>query len=186
MATIRKSVGLLIIVFVLCGFIFPLTVTAIGQVIFPHQANGSLIKQDGKVIGSELIGQQWTATKYFHGRISAVNYNMNGQQLKANKGPASGGSNLANSNPLLKQRVEDIISKEDKRPTVNAVTASGSGLDPDISISNAHAQVKRIAEARNIKASTVEQIIQQYKQSSPMTEDYVKVLKMNLALDKVK
>ena len=131
----------------------------------PHQANGSLIKQDGKVIGSELIGQQWTATKYFHGRISAVNYNMNGQQLKANKGPASGGSNLANSNPLLKQRVEDIISKEDKRPTVNAVTASGSGLDPDISISNAHAQVKRIAEARNIKASTVEQIIQQYKQS---------------------
>ncbi|MDU6055377.1 MAG: potassium-transporting ATPase subunit C, partial [Acinetobacter junii] len=108
MATIRKSVGLLIIVFVLCGFIFPLTVTAIGQVIFPHQANGSLIKQDGKVIGSELIGQQWTATKYFHGRISAVNYNMNGQQLKANKGPASGGSNLANSNPLLKQRVEDI------------------------------------------------------------------------------
>ena len=84
MATIRKSVGLLIIVFVLCGFIFPLTVTAIGQVIFPHQANGSLIKQDGKVIGSELIGQQWTATKYFHGRISAVNYNMNGQQLKAN------------------------------------------------------------------------------------------------------
>ena len=169
MATIRKSVGLLIIVFVLCGFIFPLTVTAIGQVIFPHQANGSLIKQDGKVIGSELIGQQWTATKYFHGRISAVNYNMNGQQLKANKGPASGGSNLANSNPLLKQRVEDIISKEDKRPTVNAVTASGSGLDPDISISNAHAQVKRIAEARNIKASTVEQIIQQYKQSSPMT-----------------
>lgn len=111
---------------------------------------------------------------------------MNGQQLKANKGPASGGSNLANSNPLLKQRVEDIISKEDKRPTVNAVTASGSGLDPDISISNAHAQVKRIAEARNIKASTVEQIIQQYKQSSPMTEDYVNVLKMNLALDKVK
>lgn len=186
MATIRKSVGLLIIVFVLCGFIFPLTVTAIGQVIFPHQANGSLIKQDGKVIGSELIGQQWTATKYFHGRISAVNYNMNGQQLKANKGPASGGSNLANSNPLLKQRVEDIISKEDKRPTVNAVTASGSGLDPDISISNAHAQVKRIAEARNIKASTVEQIIQQYKQSSPMTEDYVNVLKMKLALDKVK
>lgn len=186
MATIRKSVGLLIIVFVLCGFIFPLTVTAIGQVIFPHQANGSLIKQDGKVIGSELIGQQWTATKYFHGRISAVNYNMNGQQLKANKGPASGGSNLANSNPLLKQRVEDIISKEDKRPTVNAVTASGSGLDPDISISNAHAQVKRIAEARNIKASTVEQIIQQYKQSSPMTEDSVNVLKMNLALDKVK
>lgn len=186
MATIRKSVGLLIIVFVLCGFIFPLTVTAIGQVIFPHQANGSLIKQDGKVIGSELIGQQWTATKYFHGRISAVNYNMNGQQLKANKGPASGGSNLANSNPLLKQRVEDIISKEDKRPTVNAVTASGSGLDPDISISNAHAQVKRIAEARNIKASTVEQIIQQYKQSSPMIEDYVNVLKMNLALDKVK
>ena len=186
MATIRKCLGLLIIVFVLCGFILPLTVTAIGQVIFPHQANGSLIKQDGKVIGSELIGQQWTATKYFHGRISAVNYNMNGQQLKANKGPASGGSNLANSNPLLKQRVEDIISKEDKRPTVNAVTASGSGLDPDISISNAHAQVKRIAEARNIKASTVEQIIQQYKQSSPMTEDYVNVLKMNLALDKVK
>ena len=77
-----------------------------------HQANGSLIKQDGKVIGSELIGQQWHSPKYFHGRISAVNYNMDAQQVKDNGGPASGGSNLANSNPQLKQRVEETIHKE--------------------------------------------------------------------------
>ena len=77
MQTIRKSLGLVLIMFVLCGFIFPLTVTALGQVLFPEQANGSLVKQDGKVIGSKLIGQQWTEPKYFHGRISAVNYNMN-------------------------------------------------------------------------------------------------------------
>ncbi|MEJ7209053.1 K(+)-transporting ATPase subunit C [Staphylococcus capitis] len=182
MATIRKSVGLVVVLFVLCGFIFPLTVTAIGQVAFPYQANGSLIKQDGKVIGSELIGQQWNDSKYFHGRISAVNYNMDKKLLKANGGPSSGGSNLANSNPQFKQRVEDSIHKEGHHLT----TASGSGLDPDITVSNANAQAKRIANERGIEEATIQRMIQQYKQSSPMTEDYVNVLKMNIALDKMK
>ena len=186
MATIRKSVGLIVVLFVLCGFIFPLTVTAICQVAFPHQANGSLIKQDGKVIGSELIGQQWNDSKYFHGRISAVNYNMDKKLLKANGGPSSGGSNLANSNPQFKQRVEDSIQNEGHHLTVDAVTASGSGLDPDITVSNANAQAKRIANERGIEEATIKQIIQQHKQSSPMTEDYVNVLKMNIALDKMK
>ena len=97
--------------FVLCGFIFPLTVTALGQVLFPEQANGSLVKQDGKVIGSKLIGQQWTEPKYFHGRISAVNYNMNANEVKESGGP-SGGSNYGNSNPELKKRVQETIKQE--------------------------------------------------------------------------
>lgn len=184
--TIRKSAGLMIVMFVLCGLLFPLTVTAIGQITFPHQANGSLIKQDGKVIGSELIGLQWHSPKYFHGRISAVNYNMDAQQVKDNGGPASGGSNLANSNPQLKQRVEETIHKEGNHLTNDAVSASGSGLDPDITVTNAKAQVKRIAKARGINQVTIERIIQHNKQTSPMTEDYVNVLKMNIELDKVK
>ena len=186
MATIRKSVGLVVVLFVLCGFIFPLTVTAIGQVAFPHQANGSLIKYGGKVIGSELIGQQWHDSKYFHGRTSAVNYNMDKKLLKENGGPLSGGSNLANSNPQFKQRVDDEIHKEGHQLTADAVTASGSGLDPDITVSNANAQVKRIANERGLEEASIKRTIQQHKQSSPMTEDYVNVLKLNIALDKMK
>ena len=91
-----------------------LTVTALGQVLFPEQANGSLVKQDGKVIGSKLIGQQWTEPKYFHGRISAVNYNMNANEVKESGGPASGGSNYGNSNPELKKEFKRLLNKKDK------------------------------------------------------------------------
>lgn len=153
MQTIRKSLGLVLIMFVLCGFIFPLTVTALGQVLFPEQANGSLVKQDGKVIGSKLIGQQWTEPKYFHGRISAVNYNMNANEVKESGGPASGGSNYGNSNPELKKEFKRLLNKKEKKISSDAVTASGSGLDPDITVDNAKQQVKRIAKERNIDAS---------------------------------
>ena len=145
MQTIRKSLGLVLIMFVLCGFIFPLTVTALGQVLFPEQANGSLVKQDGKVIGSKLIGQQWTEPKYFHGRIK-----QEGQKLSS-----------------------------------DAVTASGSGLDPDITVDNAKQQVKRIAKERNIDASKINHLIDENKQASPMADDYVNVLKLNITLDKL-
>ncbi|MEQ6028533.1 potassium-transporting ATPase subunit KdpC [Staphylococcus saccharolyticus] len=186
MQMIRKSFGLVFIMFILCGYIYPLVVTAAGQVIFSHQSNGSLVKQDGKVIGSKLIGQQWTSPKYFHGRPSAVNYNMNEQQVLYNDGPTSGGSNFANSNPALKQRVKDMIQHDGKHLTNDAVTASGSGLDPDITIENAKQQVARIAKARGIKKSEISHIIQQHEQFSPMTQDYVNVLKMNIALDHLK
>lgn len=185
MQTIRKSLGLVLIMFVLCGFIFPLTVTALGQVLFPEQANGSLVKQDGKVIGSKLIGQQWTEPKYFHGRISAVNYNMNANEVKESGGPASGGSNYGNSNPELKKRVQETIKQEGQKLSSDAVITSGSGLDPDITVDNAKQQVKRIAKERNIDASKINHLIDENKQASPMADDYVNVLKLNITLDKL-
>ena len=169
MQTIRKSLGLVLIMFVLCGFIFPLTVTALGQVLFPEQANGSLVKQDGKVIGSKLIGQQWTEPKY----------------LKESGGPASGGSNYGNSNPELKKRVQETIKQEGQKLSSDAVTASGSGLDPDITVDNAKQQVKRIAKERNIDASKINHLIDENKQASPMADDYVNVLKLNTTLEKL-
>ena len=171
---------------ILCGLLFPLTVTAVGQIIFPHQANGSLITKNGKVVGSELIGQQWESRKYFHGRISAVNYNMNNQEVNSNGGPASGESNFGNSNPKLKQRVKEMIQQEGKARSVDAVTASASGLDPDITVKNAEQQAQRIAKARDIDVSKVNHVIVENKKSLPMADDYVNVLKMNIALDKLK
>ena len=183
---IRKSTRLVIVMLILCGLLFPLTVTAVGQIIFPHQANGSLITKHGKVVGSELIGQQWESRKYFHGRISAVNYNMNNQEVNSNGGPASGGSNFGNSNPKLKQRVKEMIQQEGKARSVDAVTASASGLDPDITVKNAEQQAQRIAKARDIDVSKVNHVIVENKKSLPMADDYVNVLKMNIALDKLK
>ncbi|WP_105994420.1 potassium-transporting ATPase subunit KdpC [Staphylococcus simulans] len=186
MHVFRNSLGLVIMMLLLCGFIFPLAVTGAGQVLFNEQANGSLVKQDGKVVGSKLIGQQWTDAKYFHGRISAVDYNMDEKAVKENGGPASGGSNFGNTNPKLKERVEQTIDKEGKELPVDAVTASGSGLDPDITVQNANRQAERIAKERNISPDKVKQIIQHHKQTSPMAEPYVNVLKMNIALDQLK
>ncbi|ARJ50862.1 K(+)-transporting ATPase subunit C [Staphylococcus lutrae] len=185
MQTIRKSFGLLLIMFVLCGLIFPLAVTAAGQILFHDQANGSLLKVGDKVVGSKQIGQQWTDPKYFHGRISAVNYNMNAEEIKENGGPASGGSNYSNTNPSLEKRVQDTIKENGTTLSNNAVTASGSGLDPDITVTNAKQQVNRIAKERHIPAARINRLIEQNKQSSPLTEDYVNVLEMNLSLDKL-
>ena len=119
--------------------------------------------ENGKVVGSELIGQQWESRKYFHGRISAVNYNMNNQEVNSNGGPASGGSNFGNSNPKLKQRVKEMIQQEGKARSVDAVTASASGLDPDITVKNAEQQAQRIAKARDIDVSKVNHVIVENK-----------------------
>lgn len=186
MHVFRNSLGLVIVMFILCGFIFPLVVTGVGQAAFHDQANGSLIKENNKVVGSKLIGQAWTSPKYFHGRISAVDYNMDQKAVEENGGPASGGSNYGNSNKDLKQRVEKTIQQEGKGLSADAVTASGSGLDPDITVKNAEQQVTRIAQARNVSTSKVKAMIHQYEQTSPMADPYVNVLKMNLALDRLK
>ena len=165
MNTIRNSICLTIITMVLCGFLFPLAITLIGQIFFYQQANGSLITYDNRIVGSKLIGQHWTETRYFHGRPSAVDYNMNPEKLYKN-GVSSGGSNESNGNTEL--------------------TSSGSGLDPHITVENALKQAPRIADARHVSTSRVADLIQHRKQRGVLTNDYVNVLELNIALDKMK
>lgn len=170
--------------FVLCGFIFPLTVTALGQVLFPEQANGSLVKQDGKVIGSKLIGQQWTEPKYFHGRISAVNYNMNANEVKESGGPASGGSNYGNSNPELKKEFKRLLNKKDK-------TFKWCGdhfwlwFRPRYYGWQCETTSKTHCERKKHRCFKINHLIDENKQASPMADDYVNVLKLNITLDKL-
>jgi potassium-transporting ATPase KdpC subunit len=170
----------------ICGLIYPLAVTATAQVIFPSQANGSLIVQDGAVAGSALIGQPFDAPQYFWGRLSATSpfpYNAN----------ASSGSNLGPTNPALLTEVQariDALHAADPTNTapipVDLVTSSGSGLDPDISVAAAQYQVARVARARGLPASAVADLIDVYtagRQLGVLGEARVNVLKLNLALD---
>jgi K+-transporting ATPase ATPase C chain len=174
---------------VLTGIIFPLAITGIAQVIFPRQANGSLIVQNGQVIGSSLIGQEFTDPKYFWGRLSATGdhpYNAS----------ASGGTNYAATNPALLTQVEARLKAlhdadpSNTRPVpVDLVTASGSGLDPDISIAAAQYQAPRIARVRGISLDSVMALINQHTQGRMLGflgEPRVNVLELNLALDELK
>ncbi len=174
---------------VLTGIIYPLAITGIAQVIFPRQANGSLIIQNGQVVGSSLIGQQFDDPKYFWGRLSATGdhpYNAS----------ASGGSNYAATNPdLLKQAEARLKALHDADPTntqpvpVDLVTASASGLDPDISIAAAQYQAPRIGRVRGIPLNNVIALIDQHTQGRMLGflgEPRVNVLELNLALDELK
>jgi K+-transporting ATPase ATPase C chain len=162
---------------------YPLVVTAIAGVVFPHKAAGSLILKDGQVIGSELIAQSFTSDKYFHPRPSAAG---NGYDATA-----SGGSNLAQSNKALVTRIQgsiDQLSKENPGHPVpiDLVTTSGSGLDPDITPDAAFFQVLRVAKARGIDEDRVRQLIEQHitsRQLGVLGEPRVNVLELNLAMD---
>lgn len=182
MKLIRNSLSLVIISMVLCGFIFPMVVLGLGQLCFHDQANGSLVKADGKVVGSKLIGQQWRGDRYFHGRESSVKYNMDPKLVQEN-GIASGSDNFSNDNPQLKQRVEKAIEKDGKDQTMDAVTASGSGLDPDITVTNARYQIKRVSKARHLKQGELKNLIDKHTHQGAYTGDYVNVLELNMALD---
>jgi K+-transporting ATPase ATPase C chain len=174
---------------VLTGIIYPLAITGIAQVIFPHQANGSLITQNGQVLGSSLIGQQFDNPKYFWGRLS----NSGDHAYNAS---ASSGSNLGPTNPALIQQVQARLKAlQDADPTntqpvpVDLVTASGSGLDPDISIAAAQYQAPRIARVRGIALDSVMTLINQHTQARQLGflgEAHVNVLELNLALDELK
>ena len=139
---IKTPLKLSLAMFIICGLIYPMVMTGLSQIIFPQQANGSLIKMDGKVVGSELVGQDFTDERLFHCRPSAVNYNTFTQK-EGNKQiiPSSGSENLASSNPKLEKRInEDIKKFLQENPTIkkedipaDIITASGSGLDPHIS-----------------------------------------------------
>lgn len=166
--TLMKALGISAILIVLCGLVFPLLMTGIGQLIFPYQANGSMVWVDGKVIGSELIGQDFTDPRFFHGRVSAVGYNTYPDADTAQqKGVSSGSQNLAPSNPALVERVKKDIdtflaahpgTKMADIPT-DLLTSSGSGLDPDISVQSAQIQIPVISKASGISETELQSIV---------------------------
>jgi K+-transporting ATPase ATPase C chain len=168
------------------GVVYPLAVTGVAQAVFPRQANGSIVTVNGKAAGSELIGQQFTAPKYFWSRPSATG-------PYANNAAASSGSNLGPLNPALtdavKARIDALKAADpsnDKPVPVDVVTASGSGLDPDISLAAAYYQATRVAKARDTPVEHVATLIEQHAQRPSLGifgEPRVNVLELNLALD---
>jgi len=179
------SIRFTLLATVLCGLAYPLLVTGIASVVFPHQAAGSLILKDGKVVGSELLAQSFTSDRYFHPRPSAAG---NGYDATS-----SGGSNLAQSNAKLVQRIQGDIDKltagnPGKPVPIDLVTTSGSGLDPDITPDAAFYQTQRIAKTRGLSESQVRNLIQQHitgRQLGMLGEPRVNVLALNLDLDKL-
>jgi K+-transporting ATPase ATPase C chain len=180
----KTSILFTIVTTVLLGLGYPLFVTGVAAMIFPHKAAGSLIKlKDGTVVGSELIAQSFTSDKYFHPRPSAAG---NGYDATA-----SGGSNLAQSNKTLVTRIQDDIDKlAAQNPgmpvPIDLVTTSASGLDPDITPDAAFYQASRVAKARNLSEDSVRKLIDQHitsRQLGLLGEPRVNVLDLNLALD---
>lgn len=167
------------------GVIYPAVVTVIAQGVFSHQANGSLIVKNGKVIGSELIGQQFSSPRYFQSRPSATS--------PAYNATASSGSNLGPTNPALLDAVKPRVdaaqqTNPSKAVPVDLVTSSASGLDPHISPDSALFQVKRIAQVRNLPETQVLQLVAgatEHRFLGLLGEERVNVLKLNLALDKI-
>jgi potassium-transporting ATPase KdpC subunit len=189
---LRAAVVSLAFFTVITGLMYPVAITAMAQVVFPYQANGSLIVQDGKVVGSELIGQNFDDRKYFWGRLSATGplpYTaFNGNTLTG-----SSGSNYGPLNPALAEMVQariDALKAADPDNTlpipVDLVTASGSGLDPHISPAAAYYQVNRVAKARGFDPARVLALVDKFtegRQFGLFGEPRVNVLKLNLALD---
>jgi potassium-transporting ATPase KdpC subunit len=181
----RTSIRFTIVTTVLLGIGYPLVVTGVADAIFPHKAAGSLILKDGQVIGSELLAQSFTSDKYFHPRPSAAG---NGYDPTS-----SGGSNLAQSNKTLVDRIQgsiDKLSQENpgKPVPIDLVTTSGSGLDPDITPDAAFFQIPRVAKARGIPEARINQLIQEHitnRQLGFLGEPRVNVLDLNLDLDKL-
>jgi K+-transporting ATPase ATPase C chain len=183
---IRPAVTLLLLMTALLGIVYPLVVTGIAKVAFPDQAAGSLIVKNGKTVGSSLIGQNFTAPKYFWGRPSATGnapYN----------GVASSGSNMGPLNPALtdavKARIEALRAADPANTApvpVDLVTASGSGLDPEISVAAAQYQLARVARVRGLATEKVQKLIDAHTQDrwlGFLGEPRVNVLELNLALD---
>jgi len=171
------------VMIILCAVLYPLLIAAIGKAT-PGGGNGKTLSVNAKVVGYELIGQKFTEDKYFWGRPSAVDYNAAG----------SAGSNKGSSNPDYLKIVQDRIDtflvhnpgiKKEEIPA-ELVTASGSGLDPDISPASAYVQVKRIAAIRNIPADKIRTLVEQHIERTILGPSVVNVLKLNIALDSLK
>jgi potassium-transporting ATPase KdpC subunit len=194
---IRPAIVVLFGLTVITGLVYPLAITGIAQIVFPHQAQGSLIERGGKVVGSQLIGQAFTGDKYFHGRPSATTAPDPADASKSVAAPYnaanSGGSNLGPSNKALIDRVQgdiDKLRKENPAAPIPAdlVTTSGSGLDPDISPEAAFFQAPRVAKARNLAEDRVRQLVSDHIEDrffGIFGEPRVNVLLLNLALDQL-
>ena len=183
-----------IAMFVICGFIYPMVLTGVSQVVFPSQSNGSLVEVDGKAVGSEIVGQDFTDERLFHCRPSAYNYNTYTQEQKDSgeyAGLSSGSNNYAPSNPALKERLDEDIEKFlEENPTVSKedipsdiITASGSGLDPHISVEAAKVQMDKVAKNTGLSQEQLEKMIEENTSGKFLGifgEETVNVLKLNL------
>jgi len=194
---VRPALVLIIALTLITGLVYPLTMTGIAGVLFPYQAQGSLIERDGTVVGSELIGQVFADDKYFHGRPSATNTPDPNDPTKNVDAPYnaanSGGSNLGPTNKALIDRVKGDVDKlkaenASAAVPIDLVTTSGSGLDPHISPEAAFFQVPRIAKARSMPEDRLRQLVAEHVEGrlfGLLGEPRVNVLKLNMALDRV-
>jgi K+-transporting ATPase ATPase C chain len=192
---IRPAIVMMVLFTVLTGLIYPLTMTGIAQVVFPRQANGSLIEKDKKVLGSELIGQNFTEDKYFHGRPSATTDTDPKDPSKTVPAPYNAAnSSGSNAGPTAKSLIERIQGDTDKLKAenpntpvpVDLVTTSASGLDPDITPAAALFQVPRIAKARGLPEAKVRDLVTQSVEGrflGLIGEPHVNVMRLNMALD---
>jgi potassium-transporting ATPase KdpC subunit len=183
---LRPALVIFVLLTVLTGLLYPLAITGIGQLFFGHEADGSLVEVDGQVVGSELIGQQFVSPQYFWPRPSAAGDGYDPT--------ASSGSSLGPTNPDLLTAIEERADayreanrlEPDARVPVDAVTASGSGLDPHISVANARLQAPRVADERGLPVGDVLALVDDYTEDRPLGflgDPGVNVLKLNIALD---
>lgn len=191
----RQALVLTVALMVLCSVVYPLALTGVSQAAFNKKANGSIIEEGGVAVGSELIGQNFTDSKFFHGRLSSVSYNTYEEGDTEFGGPGSGTFNYGPSNPALKERVEaDMATFLENNPDVrqediptDLLTASGSGLDPHVSPAGAQVQVARIAAATGLSETELNEIIANntnHKVIGVLGEETVNVLKANLEIAK--
>jgi potassium-transporting ATPase KdpC subunit len=192
---LRPAIVIVLVLTIITGIIYPVVTTGVAQVLFPSQANGSLLYSNGKPVGSKLIGQYWTQSQYFHGRPSATN-NLQGTPSPY-EADNSAGSNLGPTNSnLVKSTQQQIDELKKENPDVapgtpipaDLVTTSASGLDPDISVAGAYYQIPRVAKARGLSQEVVRQIVDQHitgRFLGIFGEPRVNVLDLNLALDGV-
>jgi K+-transporting ATPase ATPase C chain len=190
MSQVKRAIMIFLSFSFLCGLVYPLMITAASQVLFPYRANGSLVMMDGRVAGSELIGQMFERSSYFHGRPSIT--------VPAYNASASSGSNLGPTNAKLVEQVKERIEKvrqENGLASSHApvppdlVLASASGLDPHISPASAMLQVQRVARERRLPESEVESLVSRHIERPLLQvwgQERVNVLKLNMALDRLK
>jgi K+-transporting ATPase ATPase C chain len=181
---IKSAIAVFVVLSLLTGLIYPLAITGVVQKLMPEKAAGSLLRENGRIVGSELIGQIFTSPGYFHGRPSYVDYRANG----------SGGSNLGPSSSrlaeLTRQNIDRVRRENDLLPNssipADLVLSSGSGLDPEISVESARLQVPRVAEARVLRLSEVDKLVDKNIQPSflgILGQDRINVLRLNIGLD---